>query len=191
MVRILRMEKIPQQKAFNGLKIVLYGPESTGKSTLAKQLAAYFDTVKVDEFARDYLQEKYDVTGEICAYEDLIPIATGQRITENDAVSRANNYLFCDTDALETYIYANAYFNKAPLELEEAARKSNYDLYLLLDIDVAWTPDDLRDMPENRNEMFQLFENGLLEFEKSYVIINGTGEKRFENALKAIKTLIN
>ncbi|AGC76647.1 NadR type nicotinamide-nucleotide adenylyltransferase [Nonlabens dokdonensis] len=183
------MEKIPQQKTFDGLKIVLYGPESTGKSTLALQLARYFNTVTVEEFARDYLQEKYDVTGEICAYEDLLPIAIGQRLAENNAVLKANKFLFCDTDALETYIYSHAYFDRAPTELKEAVRKSDYDLYLLLDVDVDWTPDDLRDKPDDRNDMFQLFEKGLREFEKSYAIINGTGKMRFKNALKAIENL--
>ncbi len=183
------MEKIPEQKAFNGLKIVLYGPESTGKSTLARQLATHFKTVKVDEFARGYLQEKYDISGEICAYEDLVPITIGQRLAENDAVSIANQFLFCDTDALETYVYSQVYFNKVPLEIKEAVRKSNYDLYLLLDVDVAWTPDDLRDKPDDRSEMFRSFEKGLLEFEKSYIIIQGTGKTRFTNALKAIQNL--
>lgn len=185
------MEKIPQQKAFNGLKIVLYGPESTGKSTLARQLAAHFNTVKVDEFARDYLQDKFNTTGKACDFQDLIPIAIGQRIAENKAIQHANKYLFCDTDALETYVYSIAYFNKAPLELEQAAEKSNYDLYLLLDVDVTWTPDDLRDKPEDRNEMFQMFEKGLQDFDKHYAIINGLEEKRFENALNAIQNLSN
>lgn len=185
------MEKIPEQKTFDGLKIVLYGPESTGKSTLARQLATHFKTVKVDEFARDYLQEKYDTSGEICSYEDLLPIAIGQRVAENNAVEKANKLLFCDTDALETYVYSHAYFNKVPHEIKDAVRKSDYDLYLLLDVDVAWTPDDLRDKPEDRNEMFLLFKKGLQEFEKSYVIINGKGEMRFKNALKAIQNLSN
>jgi HTH-type transcriptional repressor of NAD biosynthesis genes len=185
------MEKIPQQKAFNGFKIVLYGPESTGKSTLAQQLSTYFNTVKVDEFARDYLQYKFETTGNACEYQDLIPITIGQRIAENNAIEEANKFLFCDTDALETYVYSHAYFDKAPTELKEAVRKSDYDLYLLLDVDVAWTPDDLRDKPEDRDEMFKLFENGLLEFGKKYVVINGIGEQRFNNALNAIQNISN
>ncbi|MEN8815907.1 MAG: ATP-binding protein [Nonlabens sp.] len=185
------MEKIPQQRALNGLKIVLFGPESTGKSTLAQQLATHFNTVKVDEYARDYLQDKFDATGKVCEYHDLMSIAIGQRIAENEAVEKANKHLFCDTDALETFIYSIVYFNKAPLELEEEARQSKYDLYLLLHVDTPWTPDDLRDKPEDRNEMFQMFEKGLKEFNKPYTIISGLGEKRFENALKAIQKISN
>ncbi|QJP33689.1 ATP-binding protein [Nonlabens sp. Ci31] len=183
------MEKIPQQTAFKGVKIVLYGPESTGKSTLARQLTEHFETIKVDEFARDYLQEKFDQTGKSCEYEDLVPIAVGQRKAENDALTTANNHLFCDTDALETYVYSLAYFDKAPVELEEAARKSDYDLYLLLDVDIPWVADDLRDRPEDRKQMFERFENGLLDFQKKYSIISGAGEERFKNAITAIKKL--
>ncbi|WP_405370023.1 AAA family ATPase [Nonlabens sp. Asnod2-A12] len=185
------MEKIPQQKAFEGLKIVLYGPESTGKSTLTRQLTDHFKTVKVDEYAREYLQEKFDRTGKICTYEDLIPITIGQRITENEAAQKANDYLICDTDALETYVYSIAYFDKAPEELKTAVSKSDYDLYLLLDVDIPWVADDLRDKPEDRKGMFQRFEQGLQDFDKKYVIISGIGEDRFKNALAAIENITN
>lgn len=185
------MEKIPQQKAFKGIKIVLYGPESTGKSTLARQLTEHFETIKVDEYARQYLQEKLDQTGKVCDYEDLVPIAIGQREAENKASITTKNYLFCDTDALETYVYSLAYFDKAPVELEEAARKSDYDLYLLLDVDIPWVADDLRDRPEDRKEMLGRFEKGLLDFQKNYSKISGAGEERFKNALAAIKKLKN
>ncbi|WP_213521002.1 ATP-binding protein [Nonlabens sp.] len=183
------MEKIPQQRAFIGIKIVLYGPESTGKSTLACELTDHFKTIKVDEYARPYLQEKLDRTGKVCDYEDLVPIAVGQRKAENHALTTAKGYLFCDTDVLETYVYSLAYFDKAPAVLEKAVRKSDYDLYLLLDIDIPWVADGLRDRPKDRKEMFGRFEKGLLDFQKNYSIISGTGEERFKNALNAIKKL--
>lgn len=183
------MEKIPRQRAFSGLKIVIYGPESTGKSTLTRQLTEYFETVKADEFARDYLQEKFDQSGKPCEYTDLIPIAVGQRKAENKAAEKAVNYLFCDTDALETYVYSMVYFDEVPAEIEDAARKSNYALYLLMNVDVPWTPDDLRDKPEDRKEMFQRFEKELIVFQKKYSVINGIGEDRFKNAIDAIQKL--
>jgi NadR type nicotinamide-nucleotide adenylyltransferase len=183
------MEKIPQQRAFSGFKIVLFGPESTGKSTLARQLTRYFETLKADEFARDYLQAKFDQTGKSCEYTDLIPIAVGQRKAENKAAKKATGYLFCDTDALETYVYSKVYFSKVPAAIEDAARKSDYALYLLMNVDVPWTPDDLRDKPKDREKMFQHFETELVLFQKQYIIINGIGEERFNNAIDAIQKL--
>ena len=81
------------------------------------------------------------------------------------------------------------YFDEVPAEIEDAARKSNYALYLLMNVDVPWTPDDLRDKPEDRKEMFQRFEKELVVFQKKYSIINGIGENRFKNAIDAIQKL--
>ena len=69
------MESYLQQKPSNCIKIVLFGPESTGKSTLAQELAKHYNTNFVKEFARNYLQEKWDNHKKVCALEDLIPIA--------------------------------------------------------------------------------------------------------------------
>jgi HTH-type transcriptional repressor of NAD biosynthesis genes len=183
------MEKIPQQTHFDGLRIVLYGPESTGKSTLSRKLTQHYHTTQVEEFARDYLQEKYDRTQQVCSYEDILPIAVGQRKAENRASRQANEFLFCDTDALETHVYSMAYFNKAPKELTNAAQKSDYALYLLMDVDIPWMADDLRDKPEEREAMFDRFKSALEAFQKPYSIIHGKGEERFKNALTAIENL--
>jgi nicotinamide riboside kinase len=88
------------------IKVAIYGPESTGKTTLASQLAAHFSTVWTPEFARDYLQKKFDNAGVICAPEDIIPIAEGQTQLENDQLVKANQYLFCDTCLMQTRVYS-------------------------------------------------------------------------------------
>ncbi|MEP2969300.1 ATP-binding protein, partial [Nonlabens ulvanivorans] len=106
---------------------------------------------------------------------------------ENKAVNKAQDYLFCDTDVLETYVYCMAYFNQAPQELINAVEESSYELYLLLQVDVPWTPDDLRDRPERREEMFELFLAALNKFNKPYKIVDGLDSQRFENAIKAIE----
>jgi nicotinamide riboside kinase len=76
-----------------------------------------------------------------------------------------------------------------PAAIEDAARKSDYALYLLMNVDVPWTPDDLRDKPKDREKMFQHFETELVLFQKQYIIINGIGEERFNNAIDAIQKL--
>lgn len=184
------MEKIPQQTFFNGLRIVLYGPESTGKSTLARKLAQYYQEPQIKEYARDYLQELFDASGHICTYEDILPIAVGQRIAENEAVKKAKSLIFCDTDILETYVYSVAYFDKAPAVLQTALNKSKYDHYLLLDIDTPWIADNLRDKPYRRKEMFDRFESALIDFELPYTKISGLGDLRLVNAIATIDQLL-
>ena len=88
------MEKYLQQTKSDCIKIVLYGPESTGKSTLAKQLAEYYKTDFVQEYAREYLQKKYDQFGLICELNDILPIAKGQMNLENNA-TKNNSLIFC------------------------------------------------------------------------------------------------
>ena len=105
------MERTLQQTNSNCIKVVLFGPESTGKSTLAKELADHYNSIYVEEYAREYLQKKYDFNQEICSYDDLIPIAKGQIRLENEASKNVIQF-FCDTDLLTTKIYSEIYFDK-------------------------------------------------------------------------------
>lgn len=164
----------------------MYGPESTGKTTLAKQLADHFETVWTPEFAREYLQKKWDSFQEICAPEDLLPIAIGQIKLENDSLLTANKYLFCDTNLMVTKVFSEMYYNFCDPALDKAASKHKYDLFFLTDIDVPWTKDDLRDKPSDRETTFNTFKNALKESEKPYIIISGTPEERFKKAIKIL-----
>ena len=102
------MEEKLKQKPANVIKVVLFGPESTGKTTLAQELADHYKTEWVPEYAREYLQVKWDKEQKTCEPQDLIPIAEGQIRLENYLTKKANKLLICDTDLLETKVYSEA-----------------------------------------------------------------------------------
>jgi nicotinamide riboside kinase len=171
------------------LKIVLFGPESTGKTTLAIQLAEYFKTAWVPEFARDYLQNKWDITGQICDVNDMLPIAYGQTKLENDALSTANKFLFCDTNLLVTKVFSKVYYNFCDPILNKAAREHDYDLFFLTDIDVPWEKDDLRDKAEGRESVFAVFKQTLIDNDKPFITLSGDKDLRLNKAISIINDL--
>jgi HTH-type transcriptional repressor of NAD biosynthesis genes len=185
------METNLKQESINLVKIVLFGPESTGKTTISQQLARHYNTVWVPEYAREYLQNKWNNFRKTCENDDLIPIAIGQMKMENDLSKKADRVLICDTDLLETKVYSQEYYGGyVDPRLDEAAQTNTYDLYLLTYIDTPWEADDLRDRPELRLEMFQAFENALKTHGKKYIILKGSRKKRFNKAVKAIDQIL-
>lgn len=185
------MEEALRQAPSNLVKIVLFGPESTGKTTLAQDLAAHYDTLWVPEYAREYLQNKWDRVQRTCEAEDLLPIARGQMRLENELTARARRLLVCDTDLLETKVYSEAYYlGYCDPELEKHALENHYDLYLLTYIDVPWEKDDLRDRPDQRREMFEYFRAALEENQRRFVILKGSREQRLKTAISHIDNLL-
>jgi len=181
------MDKRLLQKPINVVKIVLFGPESTGKTTLASQLAYHYQTVWAPEFARDYLQKKWNNKRQVCEHDDLMPIAIGQMKLENKLAKRADKVLICDTDLLETKVYSEEYYDGiVDPDLEIAAKKNEYDLYLLTYIDIPWKLDSIRDRPGQRENMFNAFENALKKYDRSYIILKGDEETRFKKAVVSI-----
>ncbi|WP_290252923.1 ATP-binding protein [Aequorivita aurantiaca] len=173
------------------IKVVLYGPESTGKTTLAKQLAEHYNTLWVPEFMREFLQKKWDSKKKLVEREDLIPIAKGQLRLENERSERVNDLLICDTNLLELKVYSEYYYDGyCPDEIKEEATKNNYNIYLLTYIDTPWEADILRDRPNNREEMFRIFEAELKKQGFPYEILKGNEKERFKNAVKIIDTLL-
>lgn len=185
------MEEKLRQQPLNIIRIALFGPESTGKTTLSKQLAHHYDTVWVREYAREYLQEKWNNERKTCELGDIMPIAYGQIALENKVAQRADKVLICDTDLLETMVYSEQFYNGyADDALREAADENSYDLYLLTYIDTPWEKDDLRDRPDQRLEMFRAFEKALQDFKKPYLLLKGNKQERLRNAIHAIDELI-
>jgi NadR type nicotinamide-nucleotide adenylyltransferase len=185
------MEEKLKQNPTNCLKVVLYGPESTGKTTLAARLAEHFNTVWVEEYMREYLQEKWDKTKEVCDPVDIMKIARGQMQRENQFSELANEVLICDTNLLELKVYSEAYFDEYcdPLLLKHALNNW-YDLYFLTNIDIPWVPDDLRDKPNDRENMFQRFKSSLQLYKKPFITLTGNENERFETAISAINKLL-
>lgn len=185
------MEKKLTQTKSNLVKVVLFGPESTGKTTLSGQLARYYNTVWAPEFAREYLQDKWNNERKICEQKDIIPIAEGQIKLENDLSLKADKVLICDTDLLETKVYSEEYYGGfVETELDEAAIKNEYDIYFLTYIDTPWEADDLRDRPEQRLQMFTAFENTLKKYNRPYVLLKGDKETRLKKAIEVIDELL-
>jgi HTH-type transcriptional repressor of NAD biosynthesis genes len=185
------MDKELTQNPINIVQVVLFGPESTGKTTLSRHLARYYNTVWTPEFARAYLQKKWNNERKTCEKEDLLPIAIGQMKLENKLAKRADKVLICDTDLLETKVYSEEFYdNFVDERLDKAASENQYNLYLLTYIDTPWEKDDLRDRPEQRLEMFNAFEKSLKDNNRPYILLKGDKETRLKNAVKAIDKII-
>jgi len=185
------MEKDLRQEDINLVKIVLFGPESTGKTTLSIQLAKHYNTVWVQEYARPYLQKVWNQERRTCQQKDILPIAFGQIALENRLSKRADKVLICDTDLLETKVYSSAYYGGFvdPI-LEKAATENTYNLYLLTYIDTPWEADDLRDRPEQRLEMFEAFQKALDQHHRPYLLLKGDKESRLKKAVEAIDAIL-
>lgn len=186
------MEKNLTQQPVAGLvKIVCFGPESTGKTTLAKALAAHYNTLWVQEYMRTYFEKKWRGEKGISTVGDILPIAYGQIASENKKALMANKLLFCDTDLLQIKVYSQAYFDEfCPPELEKNALKNRYDFYFLMAIDIAWEEDNLRDKPYEREVMFNRFKRELEQQNKPFMVLEGDFTKRFEAAIAVIENLI-
>jgi NadR type nicotinamide-nucleotide adenylyltransferase len=185
------MEEKYRQQPSNIIKVVLFGPESTGKTTLSEQLARHYHTVWVPEYAREYLQRKWNNERKTCEPDDLLPIAEGQMKLENDLTKKATDILICDTDLLETKVYSEAYYigNCDPI-LEKHALENTYDLYFLTYVDIPWEADDLRDKPGEREEMFSYFQKTLEKYNRNFVILKGDKKKRMKTATEHIEKLL-
>ena len=185
------MEKKLSQQPSDCIKVVLFGPESTGKTTLSRQLARHYNSVWVPEYAREYLQNKWNNERKTCESKDLLPIAIGQMKLENELAQKTDSVLICDTDLLETKVYSEAYYQGTcdPI-LDAYALKNSYHIYFLTYIDTPWEADDLRDKPDERERMFKAFESALKTHHRPYVLLKGNKQERFKLAVEYIDNLL-
>jgi NadR type nicotinamide-nucleotide adenylyltransferase len=169
-------------------KIVILGPESTGKSTLCEALAKHYNTIWCPEYARQFLTEN----GTDYSYDDLLTIAKGQLMAEDENVEKANDLLIIDTDMYVMKVWCEYVFNNCHPFILEKINERKYDAYLLCDIDLPWTADEMREYPneEPRKELFTIYKEMLINQKTPWGIVSGTHETRTINAIALIEKLI-
>ena len=168
-------------------KIVITGPESTGKSTLSSQLAEYYGTSWCPEFAREYLKD----IGRDYSYEDLLNIARGQLELEQQLMKKASNgFYFIDTDLYVMKVWCEIAFEQCHTWILKQIARSDYDLYILCDTDLPWEHDDLREYPEPaaRHRLLKIYQDILVHSGVPWVKVSGTDAVRFQTAVSVINS---
>lgn len=168
-------------------KIAVVGPESTGKSTISAQLADHYNTVWVPEYAREYCA----ALTEPCTWQDEINMFRGQLELEKEILPQAKNILICDTTFITVKIWSDHVLGDTPQEVLDELPRHPYDLYLLMDIDLPWQDDPLRDFPHMREYFMDVWHKELKALDADYHLISGSDEERLQNAIDKIdKALI-
>ena len=168
-------------------KIVILGPESTGKTTLVKQLAEHFNTEWVPEYARQFIDE----LGRSYQESDLLEIAKGQLQQEDEIASKSDGFLFFDTNLITIKIWSDYKYGRTDPWILESMKTRKYDFYLLTDIDLPWESDPQREHPNERQELFDLYKDYLESNQLPFEVVWGLELNRFENALRHIKNRFN
>ena len=173
-------------------KIVIIGPESTGKSTLCEQLAGHYQTLWCPEYAREYLSSRgnnyqYD-------YSDLLAIAKGQIALEEKYERQVNSpLLFIDTDMYVMKIWSEFVYGKCHRYILDQVAKRKYDLYLLCNIDLPWISDELREYPdiETRKKLYKVYHDIMVNQAVPWIDIRGAKRDRLRIATAAVDRLLS
>ncbi|MBK9149453.1 MAG: ATP-binding protein [Flavobacteriales bacterium] len=165
-------------------KIAIVGPESSGKSTLARDLGRH--GIVVGEFARPYLTD----SGPGYEEADLLTIAQAQARAEDEAQILAEQQrlpmLICDTDLLTIRIWSEEKYDRCDPWIREQSEQRQYDLWLLCTPDIPWEPDPLRENPHDRDRLFGVYQAMLEQLRKPYIILSGDRQLRLRTAIEAM-----
>lgn len=167
--------------------IAVVGPESTGKSTISAQLADHYNTVWVPEYAREYCAA---LTAP-CTWQDEINMFRGQLDLEKQMLPHANKILICDTTFITVKIWSDHMFGESSREVIDELPKHPYDLYLLMDIDLPWQNDPLRDFPHMREHFMEVWHKELQALNANYYLISGSDKERLGNAIQMINRFLS
>lgn len=177
------MEKRTAESNNSMIRVVITGPECTGKSTLTGQLSGYYHTKGIPEFARDYvagLNRHY-------TYQDIEHIARVQRDQVSDWANQGIRLLFIDTYLIITKIWFEVVYQQIPPWIEEELQRKQIDLFLLCSPDIPWTPDPVRENGgKMREKLFLMYRNELERLGFRYALISGSEKQRLNNAVKAV-----
>jgi NadR type nicotinamide-nucleotide adenylyltransferase len=167
------------------IRIGITGPECTGKSTLAAGLAAHYHTVFIPEYAREYIESLHRPY----TYDDVVHIAERQVMEEKHYARQANGILFYDTYLIITKVWFSVVYDRIPDWIDEVLRKKPIHRFLLCDTDIPWIPDNVRENGgEMREKLFQRYRQELEQYGFPYSIIRGKGDRRLQNAIKAVES---
>lgn len=184
----------PCVRAYFAKRVSVVGAESTGTTTLARDLAAHYNTVWVPEYGREYCEKLQAAGVDLWTYQwrsaEFTEIAHKQQEMENDLARAANRILICDTDVLATGIWHERYLRTSSQEVETIAAAHRHDLYLLTDCDLPFVQDGLRDGETIRQWMTRRFEEVLTTRGLRWVKISGFGEQRLAAAIREVDKIV-
>jgi len=176
-------------RAYYVPRVCVVGAESTGKTTLVERLAEYYGTSFVPEYGREYTYEKVRAgTLDHWAAEDFIHIAYEQQRLEDEVARRAEPVLICDTDSVTTRMYYESYLDHDPWWWPLPPPR--IDLYLVLFPDVPFVSDEIRAGEHKRMWMHERFEQLLAERDRRFLVLRGTYDERFTQAIAAVDELL-
>jgi NadR type nicotinamide-nucleotide adenylyltransferase len=167
------------------IRIAITGPESSGKTTLAEQLALQTNGTWIPEFARKFLER----LNRPYTQDDLDTIAKGQ--LESWEKSSESKIQFCDTDMLVMKVWSDFKFGSCSSFILDALNEQTFDHYFLCLPDIEWEEDPLREHPEKREELFELYLAELKVRNLSFTVIGGSLEERLVKCLKVLSTISN
>jgi nicotinamide riboside kinase len=181
------MEKRTDQTGEKLIRIVLTGPECTGKSTLAIQLARHYNTLYIPEYAREYVSG----LSRAYTYEDVVHIAEMQVKQLEEYSLRANRILFLDTFLIITRVWFDLVFKHRPEWIDTKLAEHPVDFYLLCDTDIPWEADPVRENGGPRREfLLDTYKKELVNFGCEFGIVRGTGDGRLKNAITLVDNYI-
>jgi NadR type nicotinamide-nucleotide adenylyltransferase len=181
------MEKRAEDPVGKIIRVVITGPECTGKSTLSKQLAMYYNSVYIPEYAREYIAN----LGRPYEYNDVLHIAEVQLKQAYERMNQANRIIFIDTYLVITKVWFEVVYGHYPNWINDELKQKTIDLYLLCDTCIPWIADNVRENGgEMREMLFQRYKDELESFDCKYVVISGTGRQRLNKAISAVHGLL-